>query len=97
MYSPYSPAIVGLEKLKELNDCAIEQNYNRAIAENFFSDKRKHQLFMLTPLMTHEHACGERVPMHLRCAVSLADELLCLLDVPLDRYPLQLPADVFDE
>ena len=97
MCAPYSPAIVGLEKLKELNGYAIEQNYNRAIAENFFSDKRKHQLFMLTPLMTHEHACGERVPMHLRCAVSLGDEMLCLLDVPLDRYPLQLPADVFDE
>lgn len=93
----YAPAIVDIKKLRELNDYAIKKNYNRAISEEFFSEERKRQQFLLTPVMLHEHACGERVPLHLRCTVSLSKILLCFLDVSLDRYPMQPPADIFDE
>jgi len=78
--------------LQRLNEEAFKRNYNRAIVPEAIERWPDDEVFIIEPVMIHEHAQGKSVAPHLRCFVKSAtgqtDLGFLMLDVPFELFEL---------
>jgi hypothetical protein len=76
--------------LRSLNADAARRNYNRQFDPAAIEALPDDAVFVISPIMIHEHAQGKPVEPHLRCSVrgleKTAALMMAVLDISADMF-----------